>query len=132
MKDKRYKVDQFLVNEMRLCRETGMSYQAIADDFEVSYSTALYWCDEDQREKQRAKNAKRRKTGNELKKSIEVDTARRKNLLQTNKTAKLKHAIESANGETRSKRHTVLGMDLKEANELLASGKLKRPNAKVK
>ncbi len=132
MKDKRYKVDQFIVNEMRLCRETGMSYQAIADDFEVSYSTALYWCDENQREKQRAKNAKRRKTGDELKKSIEVDTARRKDLLQTNKTAKLKHAIESANAETRSKRRTVLGMNLKDANELLASGKLQRPNAKVK
>ena len=132
MKDNRYKVDQFIANEMRLCREAGDTYQSIADDFEVSYSTALYWCNDSQREKQRAKNAKRRKKGEELKRSIEIDGARRRNLLQTNTAAKLKAAIESANAETRSTRHTVLGMDLKDANELLASGKLKRPNAKVK
>tara|TARA_Y100001937_G_C6974406_1_gene264824 strand:- start:107 stop:505 length:399 start_codon:yes stop_codon:yes gene_type:complete len=131
MKDKRYKVDQFTVNEMRLCREAGMSYQAIADDFEVSYSTALYWTNEEQREKQRAKIAKRRKTGAELKRSIEVDTQRRRKLLQTDKKAKLKHAIESANNEKRSKRNKVLGLDLEEANEILKSGKLNRPNAKI-
>ena len=131
MKDNRYKVDQFMVNEMRLCREAGMSYQKIADEFEVSYSTALYWTNDEQREKQRAKNAKRRKTGDELKKSIEVDMERRRKLLQTDKKAKLKHAIESANNETRSKRHKVLGIKLEDANELLKSGKLNRPNAKV-
>ena len=131
MKDKRYKVDQFMVNETRLCRESGMSYQAIADDFEVSYSTALYWTNDEQREKQRAKIAKRRKTGDELKRSIEVDTLRRKKLLQTDEKAKLKHAIESANNEKRSKRHKVLGLDLEEANKMLKSGKLNRPNAKV-
>ena len=131
MKDKRYKVDQFTVNEMRLCRESGMSYQAIADDFEVSYSTALYWTNTEQREKQRAKNAKRTKTGAELKRSMEVDMERRRMLLQTDKKAKLKHAIESANNEKRSKRHKVLGLDLQEANDLLKSGKLNRPNAKI-
>ncbi len=131
MLDKRYKVDQFVVNEMRLCREAGMSYQKIADDFEVSYSTALYWTNDEQREKQRAKIAKRRKKGKELEKSIEVDMERRKKLLQTDKKAKLKHAIESANNETRSKRHKVLGIKLDEANELLKSGKLHRKNSKI-
>tara|TARA_R110002096_G_scaffold228179_5_gene417606 strand:+ start:303 stop:491 length:189 start_codon:yes stop_codon:yes gene_type:complete len=58
MKDNRYKVDRFTVNEMRLCREAGATYQAIAKGFEVSYSTALYWCSEDRRNKQKAKNAK--------------------------------------------------------------------------
>ena len=131
MLDKRYKVDQFVVNEMRLCREAGMSYQKIADDFEVSYSTALYWTNDEQREKQRAKIAKRRKKGKELEKSIEVDMERRKKLLQTDKKAKLKHAIESANNETTSKRHKVLGIKLDEANELLKSGKLHRKNSKI-
>tara|TARA_B100000424_G_scaffold114339_1_gene86167 strand:+ start:731 stop:1129 length:399 start_codon:yes stop_codon:yes gene_type:complete len=131
MLDKRYKVDQFVVNEMRLCREAGMSYQKIADDFEVSYSTALYWTNDEQREKQRAKIAKRRKKGKELEKSMEVDMERRKKLLQTDKKAKLKHAIESANNETRSKRHKVLGIKLDEANELLKSGKLHRKNSKI-
>ena len=44
---------------------------------------------------------------------------------------KLRHNIQSAKDETRSERHTVKGMKMTEAEKLLESGKLKRPNAKI-
>ncbi len=131
MRDKRYKVDQHTVNEMRLCRESGLSYQKIADAFGVSYSTALYWCNDEQRAKQRDKIRKHRKTGDALKKSIEVDMKRRKELFRVDERARLRHAIEGANNEKRCKRKTVKGLTLKAANKLLKSGKLNRPNAKI-
>ena len=72
--DKRYKVTQEVVDKMRELRAEGWTYQSIADKFDVSYNTALYWTNEDQRAKQRAKNAKRRRTGKELetKKHLEL------------------------------------------------------------
>jgi len=131
MKDKRYKVDQFIVNEMRLCREKGMTYQEIADGFEVSYSTALYWCNDEQRAKQREKNAKRRKTGKELKASISRDLSKRKEAFRIDERVKLRHEIQAAIDEKRSKRKTVKGMDIDSAKKLIKSGKLNRPNAKI-
>lgn len=129
--DKRYKVTQEAVNKMRELRAEGWTYQEIADGFEVSYSTAVYWTNEDQRAKQRAKIAKRRKTGKELETSIERDTRKRKEAFRIDERVKLRHDIQAAIDEKRSKRKTVKGMDIDSAKKLLKSGKLNRPNAKI-
>jgi hypothetical protein len=131
VKDKRYKVDQSIVNEMRLCRESGMTYQAIADLWEVSYSTSLYWCNTEQREKQRAKNAKRIKKGEELERGIKRDIAKRRETLRTNDRVKLRHQIQTAISEKRCNRKTVQGIKMETAKKLLKSGKLNIPNAKI-
>jgi hypothetical protein len=44
---------------------------------------------------------------------------------------RLRHNIQSAKDETRSDRHTIQGMTMEEAEALMQSGKLKRPNAKI-
>ena len=56
MSDARYKVTQQDIYEMRRLRKQGLSYQKIANRIgNISYATVLYWCDDKQREKQRAK-----------------------------------------------------------------------------
>ena len=131
MKDNRYKVNQEIVNTMREFRAEGWTYQSIADKFDVSYSTAVYWTNKEQRDKQRIKNAKRRRTGKELEIAIERDTRKRSHLLKTDKNVKLRLAIQSAIDEKRCTRHTVKGIDIDSAKKLLKSGKLNRPNAKI-
>lgn len=129
--DKRYKVTQEVVDKMRELRAEGWTYQAIADQFDVSYNTALYWTNEDQRAKQRAKNAKRRRKGKELETAIERDIRQRKEAFRIDERVRLRFAIQSAIDEKRCTRRTVKGMKIDEAKELLKSGKLNRPNAKV-
>tara|TARA_Y100000592_G_C5441148_1_gene303460 strand:- start:788 stop:1186 length:399 start_codon:yes stop_codon:yes gene_type:complete len=131
MKDNRYKVNQEIVNTMREFRAEGWTYQSIADKFDVSYSTAVYWTNKEQRDKQRIKNAKRRRTGKELEIAIERDLKQRKQLFKTDKNARLRFAIQGAIDEKRCTRHTVKGMDIESAKKLLKSGKLDRPNAKI-
>tara|TARA_R100001594_G_C3904945_1_gene231843 strand:+ start:208 stop:606 length:399 start_codon:yes stop_codon:yes gene_type:complete len=131
MKDKRYKVTQEVVDKMRKFRNGGLSYQKIADMFSVSYSTALYWCNEYQRDKQRKKNAKRRKSGSELKKSIKQSLEKRKeNFIRYPKT-KLRHDIQSALNERRNKRKSVKGIAIDEAKKLVDSGVLNLKNSKI-
>ena len=131
--DIRYKVNQEDVNQMRVLRERGLSYQKIADIFEVSRSTALYWCDNSQREKQRAKNARRRrkKGSQEYKKRIREDLQKRKDNFDKFPQTKLRHQIQSALNEKRCKRHTIKGISIKDAEEIVNSGKLKLKNAKI-
>tara|TARA_R100001594_G_scaffold137042_1_gene179806 strand:- start:18133 stop:18534 length:402 start_codon:yes stop_codon:yes gene_type:complete len=131
--DRRYKINQEEVNQMRVLRKRGLSYQKIADIFEVSYSTALYWCDSAQREKQRAKNARRRrkKGSQEYKKRIREDLQKRKDNFDKFPQTKLRHIIQSAINEKRANRKSVKGMSMKEAKKLVNSGKLKLKNAKI-
>ncbi len=129
--DRRYKLTQEDVNQMRELRAEGWTYQSIADKFDVAYSTAQYWTNKEQRVKARIKNAKRRKTGKELEMSIKRDIEKRKYLLRTNKKIKLRTAIQSALDEKRCTRKSVLGIEIEEARKLLKSGTLSTPNAKI-
>ena len=132
--DRRYKVTQEDVCKMRVLRKKGLSYQKIADIFQVSHSTALYWCDSTQREKQRAKNARRRrkKGSQEYKKRIRQDLQKRKDNFDNFPQTKLRHQIQSALNEKRCKRHTIKGISIKDAEKIVKSGMLKLENAKIK
>ena len=131
MSDARYKVTQQDIYEMRRLRKQGLSYQKIANRIgNISYATVLYWCDDKQREKQRAKNAKRKYESRDQSR-IERDMKKRKiNWLQ-NPKSKLRHSIQSAKDESRSERKTVKGIPMGEAEELLDSGDLNTMNGKM-
>ena len=130
--DKRYKVTQKIVDKMRELRAEGWTYQAIADKFDVSCFTAQYWTNKELRDKARAKNAKRRRTGKELEIAIERDTRQRKEAFRIDERVRLRFAIQSAMDEKRCTRRTVKGMGIESAKKLLKSGKLDRPNAKIR
>ena len=54
--DIRYKVTQEDVNVMRELNNKGYSYSKIALLFPITAQTVRYWCDEEDRKKQRLKN----------------------------------------------------------------------------
>ena len=129
-KDRRYKVDRQMIMSMRRMRATGASYRAIGEAHGVSGSTALYWIDEYQRKKQRAKVAKRTHPPGD-KQRISRDMQKRRENWKDEPDMKLRHTIQSAKDEKRSTRRTVKGMRMDEAERLLKSGKLKKDNNKI-
>ena len=130
MKDNRYKVSQGDIYEMRRMRMTGMSYQKIADAFDVSYGTAYYWINDQYRKEKREKNALRRyEPGDERR--IARDMQKRRENFKGNPNMKLRHSIQSAVGEKRVPRKTVRGMKMDDARKLLKSGELRQKNSKM-
>ena len=132
MEDKRYKVSRGDVERMRQLRGAGMTYSRIADEIGgIAWQTVYYWCNDDQREKQRKKNAKRRYSKEENKKRVARDMRKRKLRWEFNPDTKLAHEIRSALSDKRSNRKTVRGIPIKEAKELLESGALNMHSKKL-
>lgn len=109
-----------------------MTYTAIAKQVgKISWQTVYYWCNDDQREKQREKNAKRRYSKEENKARSARDVRKRKARWASNPHTKLAHEIRSALSDKRSKRKSVRGIPIEEAKRLLESGELNMNNKKI-
>jgi hypothetical protein len=131
MNDKRYKVNQELINSMRrMRRETPLSYQKIADLHGVSYSIAYYWINEKSRIQQRKKNAKRKYQPKDQAR-IKRDMQKRKENWNLEPKSKLRHQIQSAIGEKRIERKSVRGMKMKKAKRKIKTGELRLRNNKM-
>ena len=62
MIDRRYKVTAEDIQKIRELRATGLSYAKVAKEIgDITWATAYYWANDEQREKAREKNAKRRR-----------------------------------------------------------------------
>jgi len=138
-KDVRYKVTQEDIDRMRELKETGMSLQAISNQFveegkSISRGIIQYWTNEESRRKQREKNAKRRydPDSEENRRRIQRDMEKRKKNFAEDPDMKLRHNIQSTIDEKRFPRHSVKGRKIEDARELLESGKLQRKNRKMK
>ena len=57
--------------------------------------------------------------------------AKRKENWKVDDDMRLRHVIQSAKDEKRSKRHTVEGMSMSDAEKLLETKELTRPNTKI-
>ena len=115
---------------MNVLRGQGRTLEELSKYFKVSQATILYWTDRKQREKQRLKNAKRRKKGQELKESIKKDTEKRRlrwSIVPQNMWVNKYH---SAKNETRSKRHKIEGVSLPIVER--HRHKFNAPNSKIK
>ena len=64
--DKRYKLSQQDVLDIRELKKLGFTNKELALAFAVSESTILYWYNDESRAKQRLKNAKRKPKLHEL------------------------------------------------------------------
>ena len=129
--DTRYKVTEKQIEEIRQLRSTGLSYAKIAEAIGgISWATAYYWSNDEQRKKARQKNAKRRHTPKENAQRIPRDLKTRKKRWEQNPNSKLAHEIRSALSDKRSKRKTVRGIPIEEAKRILESGELNIPNKK--
>ena len=131
MLDKRYKVTQEQVTQMRDLRKQGLSYNAIGKQFGVTSSCVYYWCNERYRNFQRFKNAKKRKTGDELKRSIQRDIMSRQERLESSPKSRLLHTINSMLTEKRRPRNSVYGIPKPECIKLKETGVLRTPNSKI-
>jgi len=128
--DKRYKLNSRDIEEINVLRNQGKTLDDLAKHFNVSQATILYWTDKKQREKQRLKNAKRRKKGLELKTSIKKDMEKRKlrwSIFPQNMWVNRYH---SAKGEKRSKRHKIDGVSFSIVEKHIH--KFNAPNSKIK
>ena len=132
-KDKRYKVNQAIVNQMRDMRNNKQSYKVIADHFNVSQHTAYYWCNEKYRKQKQAINAKRVHTDpDEIERKIKKQTKQR---LWKRKQYPIQGKIDtnywSAKHEYRTIRKTADGLTMKELETAYQKIKCKN-NQKVK
>jgi len=137
-RDVRYKVTADDVARIQELSQQGMGQAAIArllqdEGLPVSTGIVHYWVNEDSRNKQRLKNAKRTydPDSEENQRRIERDQDKRRKNWEEDPDMKLRHNIQSAKDEQRAKRHTIQGMSMADAEKLLDSGKLQRPNSKI-
>ena len=128
--DKRYKLSSKDIQEINVLRGQGKTLDDLAKHFNVSQATILYWTDKKQREKQRLKNAKRKKKGLELKTSIKKDIEKRKLRWSTVPQNMWVNRYHSAKGEKRSKRHKIVGVSVPIVEKHLH--KFNAPNSKIK
>ena len=128
--DKRYKLTSKDIEEMNVLRGQGKTLEDLSKRFKVSQATVLYWTDKKQREKQRLKNAKRRKKGLELKKSVEKDAEKRKLRWSGVPQNMWVNRYHSAKGEKRSKRHKIIGVSVSIVKK--HKHKFNSPNSKIK
>ena len=128
--DKRYKLSSEDIQEMNVLRGQGKTLDDLAKHFNVSQATILYWTDKKQREKQRLKNAKRKKKGLELKTSIKKDVEKRKLRWSTLPQNMWVNRYHSAKGEKRSKRHKIVGVSVPIVKKHVH--KFNAPNSKIK
>ena len=128
--DKKYKLSSEDIQEMNVLRGQGKTLDNLAKHFNVSQATILYWTDKKQREKQRLKNAKRKKKGLELKTSIKKDIEKRKLRWSTVPQNMWVNRYHSAKGEKRSKRHKIVGVSVPIVEKHVH--KFNAPNSKIK
>ena len=128
--DKRYKLSSKDIQEMNVLRGQGKTLDDLAKHFNVSQATILYWTDKKQREKQRLKNAKRKKKGLDLKTSIKKDIEKRKLRWSTVPQNMWVNRYHSAKGEKRSKRHKIVGVSVPIVEKHVH--KFNAPNSKIK
>ena len=128
--DKRYKLSSKDIQEINVLRGQGKTLDDLAKHFNVSQATILYWTDKKQREKQRLKNAKRKKKGLDLKTSIKKDIEKRKLRWSTVPQNMWVNRYHSAKGEKRSKRHKIVGVSVPIVEKHVH--KFNSPNSKIK
>lgn len=125
MKDKRYKVTDETIEEMKLLRSQGHSYKSIAEHIGgISWATVQYWCNSSVRFKSRLRNAQRRHNPEEQKERTERYLKSRKEKWIKDPESKLEHEIMVAINDKRCKRKTVRGFDLQTAISLMESNQL--------
>ena len=133
MTDNRYKVTEQDILDMREFRSLGFTLQQIADSYNISTTTVVYWTNDKSRAKQRIKNAKRKRTKKEdIAKKSNRDMAKRKlNILETQRT-KIRHTLESRLNDKRNPNpKTIHGMKIKDVIEMKEKELLYRGNSKV-
>mgnify|MGYP004392519121 CR=1 FL=1 len=145
-RDRRYTVTKEDVKRMQELSSKGMTQAEIwrlfnEEGIPVSRGIVQYWTNEESRNKQRAKNAKRRVIPGSAEHThkIQRDMDKRKENWKADPDMKRRHMLQSRlndkrplkDGVTPRTVHTIEGKPVEEAIQELESGKLKRKNRKI-
>tara|TARA_R110001592_G_scaffold40119_11_gene131968 strand:- start:192 stop:653 length:462 start_codon:yes stop_codon:yes gene_type:complete len=141
-KDRRYKLTAEDIETVRRLRKENTLSQTkriLAEEYDINISTAtiVYWTDEESRKNKRLKNARRKYVSgsDEDKRRIARDADKRRANWEADPDMKLRHRLQQAIDENRSKRHTInfdgKTYTLDEAKKIIESGTLRRKNRKM-
>lgn len=141
-KDRRYKLTAEGIETVRRLRKENTLSQTkriLAEEYDINISTAtiVYWTDEESRNKQRMKNARRKYVSgsDEDKRRIARDADKRRANWKADPDMKLRHRLQQAIDENRSQRN-IINFDgktytLDEAKKIIEGGTLRRKNRKM-
>jgi len=132
MTDKRYKLSQQDVNDIREFKKLGFTNKELALAFAVSTATIVYWHNDESRAKQRLKNAKRRLEPHEDMEHKRVrDSQKRKENWEETPVSFLRHRYHSRISDKRAEFKSMYGQDKEVWDKIADKGLLNRPNAKI-
>ena len=134
--DKRYKLSQQDVNDIREFKKLGFTNKELALAFGVSIPTIVYWYNDESRAKQRLKNARRKAKSHELEHKKARDLQKRKENWEETPVSELRHMYHSRVSDERNRGHgfkSMYGHDREVWDKIVEKGllNLKRPNAKI-
>lgn len=130
MTDKRYKLSQQDVNDIREFKKLGFTNKELALAFAVSTATIVYWHNDESRAKQRLKNAKRRHDPTD-KHNKARDLQKRKENFEETPVSLLRHRYHSRISDKRAEFKSMYGQDKEVWDKIADKGLLNRPNAKI-
>ena len=129
--DKRYKLSQQDVLDIRELKKLGFTNKELALAFAVSESTILYWYNDESRAKQRLKNAKRKPKLHELEHKKARDLQKRKENWEETPVSELRHRYHSRKSDKRAEFESMFGHDREVWDKIADKGILNRPNGKI-
>tara|TARA_R110000824_G_scaffold26185_3_gene90367 strand:+ start:713 stop:1135 length:423 start_codon:yes stop_codon:yes gene_type:complete len=131
MTDKRYKLSQQDVNDIREFKKLGFTNKELALAFAVSTATIVYWYNDESRAKQRLKNAKPRTNPEDYEHKIARDLKKRKENWEETPVSYLRHRYHSRKSDKRSDFMSMYGYDKEVWDKVADKGLLNRPNTKI-
>lgn len=133
--DKRYKLSQQDVLDIRELKKLGFSNKELALAFAVSPTTIVYWCNDESRAKQRLKNAKRKlRTHEDIEHKKARDLQKRKENWEETPVSQLRHIYHSRVSDERNRGHgfkSMYGHDRAAWDKIADTGLMNRPNGKI-
>ena len=129
--DKRYKLSQQDVLDIRELKKLGFTNKELALAFAVSESTILYWYNDESRAKQRLKNAKRKPKLHELEHKKARDLQKRKENWEETPVSELRHMYHSRKSDKRAEFKSMFGHEREVWDNIVDKGILNRPNGKI-
>jgi predicted transcriptional regulator len=134
MTDYRYKVTEQDILDMRELRELGFKVQELADSYNISTATVVYWTNDKARAKQRLKNSRRRTNKEDMSKKVKRDLAKRKENIEETPMTFIRHNYHSRKADIKSRNktfNTMYGYDKEVWDKIMKQKLLNRPNGKM-
>lgn len=134
MTDYRYKVTQQDILDMRELRKLGFKVKEIADSYNISTTTVVYWTNDKSRAKQRLKNARRRTNKEDMSQKVKRDMAKRLENIEETPMTFIRHSYHTRKADVKSRNmpfKTMYGHDREVWDKIMEQKLLNRPNGKM-